>query len=147
MGNNYYLYFNENGIIEWIPFDYEHVLAAGWDGAPYWSYEGIATADIYKWNNLNAKMYNEKATHPLIDKILQIDEYKEKYEEYLRTLTDPENDYFTYERFMDLYDELYGLYGSSVDNEMQEGNVWELSNEDWYFNTKTESVNQQLSIQ
>jgi spore coat protein CotH len=144
MGNNYYLYFNENGIIEWIPFDYEHVLAAGWDGAPYWSYEGIATADIYTWNNLNAKMYNESTTHPLMDKILQIDEYKQKYEEYLRTLTDPQNDYFTYSRFMDLYSELYNLYGSSVDNEMQEGNIWELSNEEWYFNTKTESVSSQL---
>jgi hypothetical protein len=48
---------------------------------------------------------------------------------------------------MDLYDELYGLYGSSVDNEMQEGNIWETGNEEWYFNTKTESVNQQLDIQ
>jgi spore coat protein H len=145
MGNNYYLYFNENGVLEWIPFDYEHVLAAGWDGDPYWSYEGIATADIYQWNNLNAQMYDKNTTHPLMDKILQIDEYKNKYEEYLRTLIEPANNYFTYNRFMELYNRLYNLYGDNVDNEMQEGSLWELSNEEWYFNTKTDSVRQQLA--
>jgi spore coat protein CotH len=144
MGNNYYLYFNEDGITEWIPFDYEHVLAAGWDSDPYWSYEGIATSDIYQWNNLNAQMYDKNSTHPLMDKLLQIDTYKSKYEEYLRALIDPANNYFTYTRFMDLYNQLYQLYGSSVDNEMKEGNVWSLGNEQWYFNTKTDSVAKQL---
>ncbi|HWT76219.1 MAG TPA: CotH kinase family protein [Mobilitalea sp.] len=145
MGNNYYLYFNEDGIIEWIPFDHEHVLAAGWDGDPYWSYEGIATADIYTWNNLNSKMYDPDTTHPLIDKILAIDEYKKIYEEDLRTLINPANNYFSYTRFMELYHELYGLYGSCVDNEMQQGNIWELSNEEWYFNMKIDSVTKQLN--
>lgn len=147
MGNNYYLYFNEDGITEWIPFDYEHVLAAGWNGDPYWSYEGIATADIYQWNNLNAKMYKEDTTHPLIEKILAIDEYKKKYEDDLTTLMDPKNNYFTYARFLELYNELFSLYGTSVGNEMHQGEVWELSNEEWYFNTKFNSVKQQLGLE
>lgn len=145
MGNNYYLYFNEDGIIEWIPFDYDNILGAGWDGEPYWSYEGIATADIYKWNNLNASMYDPNTTHPLIDKILAIDEYRKEYEDCLNFLIDQENGYFSYESFLELYHQLYDLYGSSVDNEMQEGNRWELSNEEWYFKTKIDSVSKQLN--
>ncbi len=144
MGNNYYLYFNEDGIVEWIPYDYDNILGAGWDGDPYWSYEGIAAADIYEWNNLNAKMYDSDVIHPLFDKIIAIEEYKEKYEEYLATLIEPSNGYFNYDSFMERYQMLYELYGASVDNEMQEGNLWELSNEEWYFNTKNESISGQL---
>jgi len=145
MGNNYYMYFNEDGKIEWIPFDYDNTLAAGWSGEPNWSYEGIAKADIYKWKNLNAAMFDAHTTHPLINKILEIDEYKKKYEEYLKILTDAENNYFTYSRFLDLYNELFDLYGGSVENEMHEGDEWKLRNEKWFFETKIASVKEQLS--
>lgn len=144
MGNNYYLYFHENGKAEWIPYDYDNILGAGWDGAPNWSYEGIATADIYEWKNLNAVMYDPDTTHPLTDKLLQEEEYRSKYEEYLLTLINPDNNYFTYDRFLALYEQLYALYGDKVDNVMYEGDTWSLSNEEWYFHTKIRSVSEQL---
>lgn len=144
MGNNYYLYFNEDGIIEWIPYDYDNILGAGWDGDPNWSYEGIATADIYEWRNLNAIMADPDITHPLFDRIIAIEEYRQKYKDYLAELIDPANRYFSYDRFMVLYDRMYALYGSEVDNEAGEGNVWESGNEKWYFDTKTLSVSGQL---
>lgn len=147
MGNNYYLYFDEEGIAKWIPYDYDNILGAGWDGDPNWSYEGIATADIYEWKNLNARMYDPDTTHPLFDKIININEYQQKYEEYLAELINPKKDYFSYDRFMRMYNRLYALYGSYVDNEAKEGNLWELSNEEWYFNTKIRSVSRQLGVE
>lgn len=146
MGNNYYLYFNEEGRIEWIPYDFDNILGAGWDGDPNWSQEGIATADIYEWNNLNARMFDSNATHPLFDKIIAIDEYRQKYEEYLAELIDPSNDYFNYDSFLKMYNVLYTLYGAEVDNEAKEGNVWEPGDAEWYFTTKTQSVREQLKL-
>lgn len=147
MGNNYYLYFNENGKAEWLPYDYDNILGGGWDGSPVWNVEGIATADIYKWNNLNAYMYDPNSKHPLVDKILEIDEYRETYDNYLKTLIDPDNNLFSYTRFITLYNQLYNIYGEYVNNEMHEGDTWSLSNEEWYFSTKIDSVSRQLGIQ
>ncbi len=146
MGNNYYLYFDEKGTVEWIPFDYDNILAGGWDGDPHWSYEGIATADIMEWKNMNNELYHKETTHPLIDKLLEIDKYREIYLNYLSELSNAENNYFAYDRYLELYHQLYDIYGDEVDNEMQEGNVWELTKEEWYFSTKVKSVKEQLSV-
>ncbi len=145
MGNNYYLYFDEKGKVEWIPFDYDNILAGGWDGNPHWSYEGIATVDIMEWKNMNNELYQKETTHPLIDKLLAIDKYREIYLNYLNELSIPENNYVTYDRYLELYHKLYDIYGDKVDNEMKEGNLWELTNEEWYFSTKQNSVKEQLS--
>ena len=94
---------------------------------------------------MNNELYHKETTHPLIDKLLEIDKYREIYLNYLKELSNPENNYFTYDRYLELYHKLYDVYGDKVDNEMQEGNVWELTNEEWYFSTKVKSVKEQLS--
>lgn len=82
--NNYYLYF-DGAKTFFIPYDYDNCLGA-----------------------TNSGLMNEPAEHnplewgcgkesPLVDKILNIAEYKEKYKQYLRELVEPENKCFTVE--------------------------------------------------
>ena len=83
MGNNYYLYFNNLGKIDFIPYDYDSSLGGGWSGNPVWTHEGVATADIYVWHNLASDFLEQKTSRPLSDRILAIDEYRKQYEYYL----------------------------------------------------------------
>ena len=144
MGNNYFLYFNNHGKITFIPYDYDNCLGAGWDGDPGWTYDGIANADIYEWKNLNSAFLNQTVNHPLVEKIMSVQKYRDKYKKYLETFIDPSNNYFTYDRFNDLFDEMYSIYKDDIDNVMNEGGEMTLNNELWYFETKINSVKTQL---
>lgn len=107
MGNNYYLYLDVTSN-KWtlIPYDYDHGLGQGWDGRQVFSNYTIG-ADIYRWGNLNSVLNNRTHHHPLSDKILKIEKYQLQYEAYLAELYES---YFLYERFIDLYNTVSGLY-------------------------------------
>lgn len=82
--NNYYLYFD--GVKTFfIPYDYDNCLGVPHDGLM----SEPAERDPLEWGNGNES--------PLVDKILNIAKYKEKYKEYLRELIEPENKCFTIE--------------------------------------------------
>ncbi len=144
MGNNYYLYFNNTGKIEFIPYDYDHCLASGWDGTYFGGYEGIARSDILEWKDLAAFMTGENLDRPLVEKILSIDEYRAKYFALLEELINPENKMFSYESFLSLYNNTNRLYGAYINNDTDEVQRMELTNEKWYFEEKIESVKSQL---
>lgn len=100
MGNNYYLYYQTDKK-KWlmIPYDYDHGLGQGWDGAPVFTNHTVG-ADIYTWGNLNTHQWGQEVKHPLSDKILSFDDYQEKYENALNLLI---STYFTYDRYLALH--------------------------------------------
>lgn len=78
MGNNYYLYFhNKTGKGEFIPYDYDHSLGGGW--MPF----DTAAADPLTWANLTAQ-YGSGRDHPLVDRVLALSEYRNRYKAYLK---------------------------------------------------------------
>ena len=144
MGNNYYLYYNP--VKEWwtmIPYDYDHGLGQGWNGEPVFSNYTIG-ADIYEWGNLNAHMLGiENYPHPLTDKILNIRTYQMIYELYLDILTNPENGFFSFEAFYQVYNQQKQLYQHDVAFAML-NQGFNRRNTEWYFNEKVADVRSQL---
>jgi spore coat protein H len=116
MGNNYYLYHHPNNQ-RWtlIPYDFDHALGIGWDGAPVFQNYTIG-ADIYTWGNLNAHLLGlDEYAHPLSDKILSIETYQIRYEDYLLALIDEQNDLFNFSSFYTLYTHYKDLYDYHLD--------------------------------
>ena len=144
MANNYYLYNNPlDGKWTVIPYDYDHGLGQGWDGAPIFTNWTVDT-DIYSWGNLNAYMQGKTYANPLSDKILQIERYQIQYENYLEELIDPDNSYFNYDYFYSIYDNHKTLYQSGLENAMM-SLPFGLRNVEWYFTAKTQSIRTQLT--
>jgi hypothetical protein len=145
MGNNYYLYFSNCGKVYMIPYDYDASLGGGWSGEPYWTYSGIADADIYEWFDLSSAFLDEKVSRPLLDRMQGKDEYRTGYEFYLKDLID--RDIFSYGSFLKLFNKMNALYGKYACSETEDhGEEMKLTNEKWYFDTKTASVIRQLDM-
>lgn len=81
--NNFYFYFNNQGKFFFIPFDYDNTLGTSM------IMNDSGTQDLLNWGD---------ASRPLVTKLLQIDEFKALYIDYLHELCDPENDLFEAER-------------------------------------------------
>jgi spore coat protein CotH len=144
MGNNYYLYFNNAGKIELIPYDYDASLGGGWDGGPASSYEVLATEDIYTALNLNAAYMERAVAHPLSDRILAIPEYRGRYEDYLKMFI--QSGLFSFEDYLAKFEALQALYDDyACSDTLDSGEGMALTNEEWFFETKTESVLSQLN--
>ncbi|MCX7774374.1 MAG: CotH kinase family protein [Clostridia bacterium] len=144
MGNNYFLYFNPQGKIEFIPYDYDNCLASGWDGSDFGGFEGIADANILEWRNLAQSFTGQTVHHPLVEKILGIDEYKQRYLDYLREFSDPKNNLYSYANFKGLYDYIFKQYGPYMKSDTVEYSNMVESNEKWFMEEKVRSVDEQL---
>lgn len=72
--NNYYFYFDKKGKCYFIPYDYDNILGTN-------CFSDTATRNPLDWNE---KGYDT----PLVEKLLSVPEYKEKYAEYLLELSD-----------------------------------------------------------
>ena len=74
--NNYYFYFDTNGKAYFIPYDYDNSL-----GTNCFSNHDTVTRNPLEWGEgvNNA---------PLIEKLLSVDDYKQKYIEYLTQLSE-----------------------------------------------------------
>ncbi|MDF2819747.1 MAG: hypothetical protein K0R15_188 [Clostridiales bacterium] len=144
MGNNYYLYFNNDGKIALLPYDYDNSFGAGWGGEPATNYVGLLNADIYKYISIDSVLSKGKVRKPLVDKILEIDAYREKYEDYLEILVDSSNNYFTYSKFEETFNRLNRVYGEHTSNYFNTSLKMKLSTENQYFKKKIASVTSQL---
>lgn len=142
MGNNYYLYFNPLGRIEYMPYDYDNSLGAGWDGSQFGGYEGIATADIMRWNNTASKLLGRSISFPLIEKALKVDRYREYYLEQFENILSDEK--FTYAYFEEKALKLKELYKGCFSNIVDPNADVNLYNVKWYFDTKRESLEKEL---
>ena len=104
--NNYYLYFNQQRYLTYIPFDFDHSLGQGWDGSPVFINYSLGN-DIYTWEGDGFSSNTDDI--PLVDQILQFEEYRIQYENYLELFI--ENGIFSYDSFSELFDVSYALYG------------------------------------
>lgn len=145
MGNNYYLYQNsESGKWVVIPYDYDHGMGQGWDGAPVFSNWSVGM-DIYTWGNLNAHMLNfPNYQHVLVDKILNDSTYQITYETYLNQLIEGSSALFSTERFDQLYQQQSTLYGPLIEGSMM-AKPFDLRNVMDYINDKKADIENQLS--
>lgn len=74
--NNFYFYFDKKGKCYFIPYDYDNIL-----GTNCFKFSDTATRNPLDWN---VSGYDT----PLVEKLLSVPEYKEKYAEYLLELSD-----------------------------------------------------------
>jgi len=129
VGNNYYLYFNNGGKIEFIPCDYDIVLGQGVN--PFYT----PSTGIYEWSNqfdtlahfwIQASGGDEVIPDfgaPLIEKILGIVEYRDRYEQLFKEFITPSNELFVYSEYERAFNALYELLSPHVANDMGEGDV------------------------
>jgi len=80
-GNNYYLYYDKLDSKKWyfIPYDYDNTLgiSQGFD---------TGTRDVMKWGDTTQSV--------LIEKILNVEKFRNLYKNYIRELCDPNRDLF-----------------------------------------------------
>jgi hypothetical protein len=156
MGNNYYLYFNNKGKIEFITCDYDMALGGGFQ------LFDTSSVGIYGWGHHSKQFLQDRFPSipkpwldqvfscyhsPLVEKIFEIDEYRAKYEQYLKEFITPSNKLFVYSDYKQRYELLHSLYSPYLDNDADEGQV--MSNDDEtreYFYTKTKSIIDQLGL-
>ena len=82
-----------------------------------------------------------------IEKIFEIDEYRARYEHYLKEFITPANKLFVYSECEKKFNMLYELYSPYLDNVMDEGE--EMVNDERtreYFLKKTQSIIEQLGL-
>lgn len=145
MANNYYLYQNSVSN-KWvlIPYDYDHGMGQGWDGAPVFTNWSIGM-DIYTWGNLNASMLGRPTyPHVLVDKLLSKDTYQLMYESYLLELIEGEDSLFSTTAFLNAYQKQKNLYDVLIDGSMM-GMHFGLRNVEDYINQKRLDVLTQLN--
>lgn len=100
--NNYYMYFDTTGYATYIPFDYDNSLGSGWAGATFTRY--TLDDDIYNWGGT-------EGDRPLVDQILEYEEYRILYENYLEyMIRSGIFSYSQYEEFVSIPKELYPEY-------------------------------------
>jgi spore coat protein H len=75
LGNNYYMYFDLDGKMQWIPYDYDNTLGTS-----------LMMSDSGKQNVMRWGKFDK--SRPLIFRVLSVPEYSAKYLNYLNELLD-----------------------------------------------------------
>lgn len=146
MGNNYYLYFNNLGKIQFIPFDYDHTFGQGWTPI------NTATVDVYSWWNGPAQWDRPLSfqQRPLTEKVLEIPEYNAAYGQYLEDFALSMDAVFTYQRFEQKYNQIKLLVDPDEDGLTDSDiadyeHVISLNGIAPYFNDRVTTLGEQLS--
>lgn len=145
MGNNYYLYFNNMGKIQFIPYDYDHTFGQGWmpidtdivDPFTWWK---------INWNGMPAA-YRDR---PLIEKILEIPEYSQRYGDYLEAFALNMDAVFTYPRFVAKFNQIKQHVdpdddGNTDSDIVEYESQISLDGIDDYFNNRLQTLDQALN--
>jgi hypothetical protein len=155
IGNNYYLYFNNDGKIEFLPVDYDMAFGDGF------ALFDTANVGLYEWGNRNRDLIrllnpavpeewlNENADldYPLVEKVFEIAEYRQRYESYIEEFINPANGLFLYSEFEKKFNLVYPVYKPYLDNEMNEGTRMYINDRvKRYYYDKTLSVIDQLGL-
>jgi spore coat protein CotH len=145
LANNYYLYFNTNGKLEFIPYDFDISLGTNWHGDM--EYEEFINQDIFHTKNL-PEAWGDSSPRPLIDKVLAVEKYREKYLTYLKEYIKPSNRLFLFSEYKAKFDQLFTLYGNKTTNDTQDPDPMGLNGyEKLYFSDKTKNVLNQLKLE
>jgi spore coat protein H len=142
--NNYYLFFNTEGKTEFMPYDFDISLGTNWHGEL--AYDEFIDEDIFATKNLAAD-FGGGTARPLVDKVLAVDKYREKYVQYLKDYVDPANKLFLFSEYKAKFDQLFALYGDKTDSGTEDPDPMELAGyEQLFFFDKTKNVLDQLGL-
>ncbi len=126
--NNFYLYFDENDYLTYIPFDYDNSMGSGWNGLPafidYSLGNDIYEWGVFPWNNFGA---------PLTNNLFEYDEYRILYEDYLMQFI--EEGIYSVESYSELFNVVNRLYGGQFNM---------VNDKVGYINVKTQVVTNQV---
>ena len=144
LANNYYLYFNTAGKIEFIPYDFDISLGTNWHGDL--TYEEFIDEDIFNTRNL-PEAWGDTSPHPLVDRVLAVEKYREQYVNYLKEYILPANRLFIFSEYKAKFDQLFALYGDKTANDTRDPDPMGLAGyEQKYFFDKTINVLDQLQL-
>lgn len=131
--NNYYLYFEVyTQKVYYIPFDLDSSLGFG------------KHQDLTGQYGINYNLIDMNEMAILVNRVLAVEDYRNLYYEYLNTFV---TEYFHYEAFLAQFIEAKALYESILVSEDHLGNqVFSLRNAQWYFESKTQQVLNQLAL-
>lgn len=144
LANNYYLYFDDAGKVDFIPYDFDISLGTNWHGEM--EYDELINQDIFKTKSI-PNNWGDASPRPLVDKILSVAEYRERYLSYLKEYIAPENRLFLYSEYQAKFDQIHALYGNKTKNDTVDPDPMGLAGyEKKYFIDKTKSVLAQLGL-
>jgi hypothetical protein len=144
LANNYYLYFEPDGKVDFIPYDFDISLATNWHGEL--SYDELINQDIFATKSIPA-IWGDNAPRPLVDKVLSVAKYRERYRKYLAEYVQPEKRLFLYSEYRAKFEQLYALYGEATKSDTADADPMGLAGyEEKYFHDKTRSVLKQLGL-
>jgi len=155
IGNNYFLYFNNDGKVEYYPTDLDMAFGEGF------ALFDTHTVGIYEWGNRTReliKLFNPDADedwldenaeldYPLVEKVFEIEEYRQTYEHYLTEFMKPENKLFTFSEYERMFNKMHSLYSPYLDNDMDEGDSMYLGDgARTYYRARTLSIVEELGL-
>jgi len=144
LANNYYLYFNPSGKIELIPYDFDISLGTNWHGDL--SYSEFIDEDIFNTRRF-PEAWGDSSTHPLVDKVLAVQKYRDQYINYLKEYALPADGLFLYSGYEAKFNGLLSLYGDKTGNDTRDPDPMGLQGyEKKYFYDKTKNVLDQLQL-
>ncbi len=127
-GNNFYYYFDRDGYMTYIPFDYDNSIGSGWGGEPAFINYTLGN-DIYEWGHFDWNSFGI----PLWDNLIEHEEYQIMYEDYLMQFINDGT--FSVESYRYMYDVTKYLYSDIFDFTY---------NKEYFINTKIELVTEQV---
>lgn len=107
-GNNFYYYFDEEGVLTYLPFDYDNSFGSGWPAAEGHCNYTLCN-DIYEWGFLPWNYFGI----PLWDNVIYYEEYQILYENYLMQIID--EGIFSEASYLEMFNIAYQLYGDDHD--------------------------------
>ncbi|MGE4319952.1 MAG: CotH kinase family protein [Acholeplasmataceae bacterium] len=142
MGNNYFMYQNSESL-KWmmIPYDFDHGLGQGWWQADVYPNYSIGV-DIYTWFDLNDALTGYDVKHPLVDKILANDTYKDLYTSIVQEILN--DTYFTETYFETEFNQLKVAFEGTFDDAL-DNQGFGLRNALDYISAKRSDVSSQLN--
>jgi len=144
LSNNYYLFFNDEGKIEFIPYDFDISLGTNWHGDL--AYDEFINEDIFSTKDLPAA-WGDPSPRPLVDKLLAVEQYRARYVQYLSDYVLPANQRFLFSRYNVKFEQLFALYGDKTDSDTVDPDPMGLAGyEQTYFFDKTRNVLDQLGL-
>jgi spore coat protein H len=145
LANNYYLFFNTKGKTEFIPYDFDISLGTNWHGDL--GYDEFINEDIFSTKLLPALGWGDNSPHPLVDKVLAVDKYRQQYVSYLKVYALTANKRFLFSQYQAKFDQVFALYGDKTTNDTEDPDPMGLQGyEQKYFFDKTKNVLDQLQL-
>lgn len=115
MANNYYLYFDiVSEKYHIIPYDLDHSLGQGWDGAPVFQDQLVDTR-LYHFGEMFSYLAGQPIDHPLIEIVFQLQGFRTLYELYLNRLIETS---FQFNFFKDYIDQFKLIFEDDLSTSM-----------------------------